>query len=230
MSVRVLSLVFRESQSKGSARLVLLALADVAADTGEVTAYARSQSVLAEKANVDTGTVRKALRSLEEIGEVEVLVVGDGRKKSDYLIHLPGLGVDSDGQSQGQGGPDAPPITPSSSGKPSSSKRTSEPDESFEAWWKTYPQRDGYTRGNKQKAWAAWDRLATETREMVIRATPHYAATIIDPHFVMDAVRFITSRMYADLQEPPPRTGKKGRTAADMAADRERARRERGDS
>lgn len=88
MSVRQMSLVFEHSHSRGAARLVLLALADVAADDGQVTAYRRSQSVLARKANVSGEGVRKAIHQLVELGELQVLVRGSGRRRSDYQLRV----------------------------------------------------------------------------------------------------------------------------------------------
>jgi hypothetical protein len=119
VSVRQMSLVFEHSRSRGAARLVLLALADVAADDGQVTAYRRSQSVLARKANVSPESVRRALAELIALGEVELLVRGGGRRRSDYrLIVGP-----QPGSPQGEGGapttpaghppPDEGSITPS---------------------------------------------------------------------------------------------------------------------
>lgn len=121
----MIDLVFRRSQSKGAARLVLLGLADVAADTGEITAYARSHTILAGKANCDDGTVRKAIGTLEDLGEIEVIERGDGRKSSSYLITLaeiegvpdappaPARSTPRGGQKHPQGERDAPPISPS---------------------------------------------------------------------------------------------------------------------
>lgn len=82
-------------------------------------------------------------------------------------------------------------------------------DAGFEAWWKTYPARDGKTRGDKGKARAAWKRLGEGDRERAVIATPHYAAGT-DPQFVMDGVRFLTSRRFDDWQTPGrPRSGPK---------------------
>lgn len=92
MSVEALTIVFRHSASTGAARLVLLAMADEASSEGYLTAYRRSQSWFARKANVDARTVRRAIDTLVELGEVEVLTVGDGRTLSDYRLILPGLG------------------------------------------------------------------------------------------------------------------------------------------
>jgi len=92
MSVHAITAVFDHSASTGAARLVLLAMADEASREGYVTAYRRSQSWFAQKANVDDRTVRRAITALVELGEVEVITVGDGRKQADYRLLLPGLG------------------------------------------------------------------------------------------------------------------------------------------
>lgn len=80
--------VFHGSDAKGSARLVLLALADTAADTGEVSAYARSYSELGRKANVSRTATVRAIEALTALGEVEIVVQGDGRKSTDYRIDV----------------------------------------------------------------------------------------------------------------------------------------------
>lgn len=132
--------VFKHSQSKGSARLVLLALADEASDEGMVTAYRRSQSHLARKGNMDGGTVSRSTKALVDLGELEVLRQGDGRASTDYRIILPGVSDEGvqiaypapasrlprGGISPTQGVQDAPPIIPFSPTEPhiASSKRS----------------------------------------------------------------------------------------------------------
>jgi DNA-binding Lrp family transcriptional regulator len=78
MSVRVLSRVLRDSPSRLAARLVLIALADVAADDGVAW---QPQATLAAKANVDEATVRRALRDLEAAGEIETRKAMKGRQR-----------------------------------------------------------------------------------------------------------------------------------------------------
>jgi len=96
----VLAAVFEHSHATGAARLVLLAIADSAHDSGLLTAYPRSQRLLARKANVDDRTVRRAIDTLTATGELEVLKHGDGRDQADYQVHLPTIG---------EGGRDAHP-------------------------------------------------------------------------------------------------------------------------
>ena len=83
--------VFDHSASKGGARLVLLSMADEANDEGLLTAYKRSHSHLARKANVDTSTVARVVKDLTAMGELAVLNPGNGRASTDYRITLPGL-------------------------------------------------------------------------------------------------------------------------------------------
>lgn len=70
MSVKVTSWVWEHSQAKGSARLVLLALADHAgADGGDAYPSVRR---LATRCGVSERTVQEALRTLAELGEIEI--------------------------------------------------------------------------------------------------------------------------------------------------------------
>lgn len=70
MSVRVMSWVWESSRSEGIDRLVLLAIADSAADHGGDSWP--SIATLAGKAKVDGRTVQRAIRRLVELGELTV--------------------------------------------------------------------------------------------------------------------------------------------------------------
>lgn len=124
MSVEATRAVWRYSQTKGGARLVMLALADEANHEGYVTAYRRSQSHLAQMTLLDQGTVRRGLKAAQDAGELEILERGDGRRSTDYRLVLPGLeGVQnappgdasrapSPRKSRGQGGAERAPHHP----------------------------------------------------------------------------------------------------------------------
>lgn len=83
--------VFKNSTSKGAARLVLLALADEASDEGFVLAYRRSQRWLAKKANTTEGTCRAVIQTLIASGELVLLRPGNGRTQADYRILVEGI-------------------------------------------------------------------------------------------------------------------------------------------
>lgn len=168
--------VFKGSRSRGSARLVLLALADVAADTGEVTAYKRSQSIIAAKANIDPKTVPKAVDALLELAELVVIDTdgneqttraggGHGRRSTNYRVRLEVLdpavyGVrGSGGQTPPDTGSDpagAPPLTPPDAGSiiPSGSVPDPSPSVSPSGRGKKTLLPDGFTVDLEMRAWA----------------------------------------------------------------------------
>lgn len=224
MSVLQISLVFRSSRSKGSARLVLLALADVANDEGEITAYARSQRILAQKANVDQGSVRRAIDKLEELGELKVLSVGDGRQPSDYRIMLgegaqdegaqsaapgPAGRAPSPGDTRAQGAQAAAPITPSLPGvdPPSSISRAELP--GFEIFWEAYPRR--VAKGEARKAWPAAVKAAGGP-EPIIEGAKRYAAERRgqDPKFTAHPASWLRAERWGDEPGRGQRSGPRG--------------------
>lgn len=156
--------VFRHSRSKGSTRLVLLAMADEASDSGELTAYRRSHSHLARKANVDEGTVRRAIRDAVGLGELVVKRQGTGRDSSDYQLVLPDLDAIEGVQVappapaartprarnlHPQGGPDAPPIIPL---VPTAPVVAQLPGPTFDDFYRAFPLHTGV--GAARRAWA----------------------------------------------------------------------------
>lgn len=70
MSVRVISWVWEQSLAEGTDRLVLLAIADCAADDGG-NAWP-SISTLAGKARVSARTVQRSVKALQLLGEIEI--------------------------------------------------------------------------------------------------------------------------------------------------------------
>lgn len=73
MSVAIMTTCWKHSQARGTDLLVLLALADIANDDGECWP---SIPHLAKKCRLDTRTTQRRIRSLEELGEVVVVVCG----------------------------------------------------------------------------------------------------------------------------------------------------------
>jgi hypothetical protein len=84
--------VFDHSESTGSARLVLLVIADRAGDDG--AGCWRGKESIAHMARVSRTTVTEAIKALEALGELEV----DRRPgaTSQYRVVLPGVGTRPD--------------------------------------------------------------------------------------------------------------------------------------
>lgn len=81
--------VLHNSRSTGADRLILLAMANEAHSSGELTAYGRSLRRLAHRANVSERQASKSVKALADMGEVQILAQGDGRTSSDYLLTIP---------------------------------------------------------------------------------------------------------------------------------------------
>lgn len=89
MSVKVMTWVWEHSPVGGTERLVLLALADSADDTG-ANAWP-SVATLARKTRVDERTVQRIIRRLEEAGHLVVEATSGGRRSNRYTVvmHAP---------------------------------------------------------------------------------------------------------------------------------------------
>lgn len=107
-----MSWVWEHSRAKRGARLVLLAIADVASDAGEATNYARSYKTLEAKTLLDEETIRRAIKTLVELGELEVIKTGDGRQPTDYRVPMTRHPQNEDPQNADLGSSDNPPQGP----------------------------------------------------------------------------------------------------------------------
>lgn len=91
--------VWQHSKAKGAARLLLLAIADAAHDSGELSAYRRSHQLLSQKTLLAQKNLGRVVQQLVELGELQVIELGSGHRQSSYQILLPGL----DGSPQVEG-------------------------------------------------------------------------------------------------------------------------------
>lgn len=85
MSIQAMGWVLEHSQSEGSDRLVLLAIANHANSSGEL-AYP-SAAMLAAEARVDRRTVFRCIHRLSAIGELDVARGGGRGKTNSYRLN-----------------------------------------------------------------------------------------------------------------------------------------------
>lgn len=84
MSVQALSWVFEHSESKGYARLTLLAIANhVSLETAE---WSVPQRRIAKEAKISAGSVPAQIKALVTLGEIEVVDPGDARRSARYRM------------------------------------------------------------------------------------------------------------------------------------------------
>jgi hypothetical protein len=93
MSVKATTAVWDHSQTVGTARLVMLAIADSANDAGWQS-YDK-QDVIARKAHTSTRAVERAVKSAVAMGELEVHRP-DRSGRNQYSVMLPGLAIFED--------------------------------------------------------------------------------------------------------------------------------------
>lgn len=77
---------WEKSNAGDSALLVLLAIAEAADKTGVVTI---EQRAIAARARVHVSTVGRAIRILNDIGELRTIVPASGRRPARYFINVP---------------------------------------------------------------------------------------------------------------------------------------------
>lgn len=221
MSTTATTAVWNHSESKGSARLVLLAMADEANDQGLLTAYRRSQSWFAKKARVDAGTVKRAIATLVELGELEILARGDGRASSDYRLVLPDLrpldeGVQDappgvaprpprGGKPHPQGVQDAPPtiplLPPSDPGPTQQRASDAQLADAFDRFWTAYPRKTA--KGAARKAWPRAVKAAGDPELIIAGATRYAADPNRDQRYTAHASTWLNAERWGDEPEPP---------------------------
>lgn len=87
MSIKIMTHVWEHSRHKGSALLLLLALADHA---NEIGFCHPALPLLSHKTRMNVRTVRRLLDELIESGELVRISVGSGRVSSEYRIAIEG--------------------------------------------------------------------------------------------------------------------------------------------
>jgi hypothetical protein len=183
MSIQIMNAVWRESKSKGRARLVLLSIAD---HQGELGAWP-SIETLAKMVNSSPRSVQRDIQDLIELGELVVefrsAPTYGPYKANRYFVQLPGV---TDGVSEVT--KTASEVTDSDSGVTESASEvtavgvltlnrtlketlTKEVDESFETFWNLYPKK--VAKADALKAWKQV--LKKKTADEMIGLTKAYS-------------------------------------------------------
>jgi hypothetical protein len=183
MSIQIMNAVWRESKSKGRARLVLLSIAD---HQGELGAWP-SIETLAKMVNSSPRSVQRDIQDLIELGELVVefrsAPTYGPYKANRYFVNLPGV---TDGVSEVT--KTAPEVTDLESEVTESASEvtavgvltlnrtlketlTKEVDESFETFWNLYPKK--VAKADALKAWKQV--LKKKTADEMIGLTKAYS-------------------------------------------------------
>ena len=140
MSVKVMSDVWQSSQSKGTARLVLLAIADHCNPSGIAWP---SLTRLASYVNVNRRNTINAINQLVELGELKRIKTGKTGRATTYKISLGSVGSDTGVGGDTSVGSDTQVVSEATP-QPSMNRHTIlYREHEFNEFWKQYPKKVG---------------------------------------------------------------------------------------
>ena len=191
MSVEIMFRVFAHSQSKGTARLVLLAIADHCNHSGVCWPSIRR---IAQYCNSDRRSVQRSISQLVNLGELERLEMGHGRSATRYKVKLRGGKYDRGGESVTS---EAVNMTPLRRSKchPNHNRTIIEPSLKnighFDEFWTQYPKK--VAKGGARKAYEK--ALKLTTHEDIMAGLARYNP---NPQYICNPTTWLNQERWND--------------------------------
>ena len=215
MSIQIMNAVWRESKSKGRARLVLLSIAD---HQGELGAWP-SIETLANMVNSSPRSVQRDIQDLIELGELVVefrsAPTYGPYKANRYFVNLPGVtdGVSEVTKTASEVTDLESEVTESASevtaggvltlNRTLKETLTKQADESFETFWNLYPKK--VAKADALKAWKQV--LKKKTADEMIGLTKAYSESKLpDMTYIPYPASWLNKGLYeaVEVQENKP--------------------------
>jgi hypothetical protein len=215
MSIQIMNAVWRESKSKGRARLVLLSIAD---HQGELGAWP-SIETLAKMVNSSPRSVQRDIQDLIELGELVVefrsAPTYGPYKANRYFVNLPGVtdGVSEVTKTASEVTDLDSEVTESASevtaggvltlNRTLNKTLTKQADEAFETFWLLYPKR--IAKADALKAWK--QATKKKTADELIALTKAYSESKLpDMTYIPYPASWLNKGLYesVDVQENKP--------------------------
>jgi len=217
MSIQIMNAVWRESKSKGRARLVLLSIAD---HQGELGAWP-SIETLANMVNSSPRSVQRDIQDLIELGELVVefrsAPTYGPYKANRYFVNLPGVtdGVSEVTKTASEVTDSESEVTESASevtaggvltlNRTLKETLTKQADESFETFWNLYPKK--IAKADALKAWKQV--LKKKTADEMIGLTKAYSESKLpDMTYIPYPASWLNKGLYEAVEndKPAPRS------------------------
>jgi len=217
MSIQIMNAVWRESKSKGRARLVLLSIAD---HQGELGAWP-SIETLAKMVNSSPRSVQRDIQDLIELGELVVefrsAPTYGPYKANRYFVNLPGVtdGVSEVTKTASEVTDLESEVTESASevtaggvltlNRTLKETLTKQADESFETFWNLYPKK--VAKADALKAWKQV--LKKKTADEMIGLTKAYSESKLpDMTYIPYPASWLNKGLYEAVEndKPAPRS------------------------
>ena len=218
MSIQIMNAVWRESKSKGRARLVLLSIAD---HQGELGAWP-SIETLAKMVNSSPRSVQRDIQDLIELGELVVefrsAPTYGPYKANRYFVNLPGVtdGVSEVTKTASEVTDSESEVTESASevtaggvltlNRTLKETLTKQADESFETFWNLYPKKVA-----KADALKAWKQVLTKkTADEMIGITKAYSESKLpDMTYIPYPASWLNKGLYEAVENEKPKQASK---------------------
>ena len=200
MSIKLMNRVWKHSRAKGTARLVLLAIADHCNTAGVAWP---SLTRLASYVNVDRRNVITAVNRLIEMGELERIKTGKTGVATTYKVVLTSdASVTSDGIVTSDA--TVTQLVMEASPQPSLNRQESLlGPQGFDAFWKAYPKKVG-----KGGARTAYQRAVKKApHEVIMAGLAKYSP---DPDYICNPTTWLNQERWSD--EPTDYTKTTGRS------------------
>jgi hypothetical protein len=218
MSIQIMNAVWRESKSKGRARLVLLSIAD---HQGELGAWP-SIETLAKMVNSSPRSVQRDIQDLIELGELVVefrsAPTYGPYKANRYFVNLPGVtdGVSEVTKTASEVTDSESEVTESASevtaggvltlNRTLKETLTKQADESFETFWNLYPKK--VAKADALKAWKQV--LKKKTADEMIGITKAYSESKLpDMTYIPYPASWLNKGLYEAVENDKPAPAKK---------------------
>lgn len=216
MSIEIMNAVWRHSQSKGRARLVLLSIAD---HQGELGAWP-SVETLAKMVNSSPRSVQRDIQELIELGELQVefrsAPTYGPYKANRYWVQLPGVTnqVSEVTKTASEVTDLESEVTESASEvtavgvltlNRTLNKTLNKHDENFDKFWELYPKKLA-----KNDALKAWNKATKKkTADELLRLTKLYAESKLpDYQYIPYPASWLNKELYDAVEEAPKPTSK----------------------
>jgi hypothetical protein len=213
MSIQIMNAVWRESKSKGRARLVLLSIAD---HQGELGAWP-SIETLAKMVNSSPRSVQRDIQDLIELGELVVefrsAPTYGPYKANRYFVNLPGVtdGVSEVTKTASEVTDSESEVTESASevtaggvltlNRTLKETLTKQADESFETFWNLYPKK--VAKADALKAWKQV--LKKKTADEMIGITKAYSESKLpDMTYIPYPASWLNKGLYEAVENDKP--------------------------
>jgi len=214
MSIQIMNAVWRESKSKGRARLVLLSIAD---HQGELGAWP-SIETLANMVNSSPRSVQRDIQDLIELGELVVefrsAPTYGPYKANRYFVNLPGVtdGVSEVTKTASEVTDSESEVTESASevtaggvltlNRTLKETLTKQADESFETFWNLYPKK--VAKADALKAWKQV--LKKKTADEMIGITKAYSESKLpDMTYIPYPASWLNKGLYEAVENEKPK-------------------------